>query len=462
MVEPECDDQGAETGFYLVTIGEGRRLALMLLAKRKVIGKSTAIRCLLDTSNDPLEISLDENVTRFAMHPADQFERFRDLAEQRGWSAEDIGARFGVTAAVVRQRLRLAAVSPVLMQAYRDGEMTLDQLMAFAVTEDHTRQETVWEGLSWKDPSAIRRALAEGRVRANDRRAVFVGAEAYEAAGGLIERDLFADDHGGYFTDPGLLDRLALESKLTDTAEAVQAAGWKWVSVCLDFPHANGLRRLYPKTQPLSELDQTRLAELEGQYETLAIDYETDEDIPETVVDQLDSIAVEMEALRDKQSAYDPEDVARSGVFVVLDQSGRPQFEPGFVRSEDERPSAPTEVEPDAAGGGEAPSTKAATNIDGGGLEALVRASRCGTYGPSHGGAPRPLGQKFAYRASCPGPLVRTADLLSELRSEFVPGVPGHERGVGGPRPRHRREPGMPKHRRTGCRLGRPSPRGFN
>lgn len=57
--EPEHDEGGQPTGFYFVTIGEGRRLAQLLRAKRK---KTEAIRCVIDTANDPFEISLDENV----------------------------------------------------------------------------------------------------------------------------------------------------------------------------------------------------------------------------------------------------------------------------------------------------------------------------------------------------------------------------------------------------------------
>jgi ParB family chromosome partitioning protein len=147
VVEPELDGDGAATGFYFVTIGEGRRLAQLLRVKRKEIKKTEPIRCIVDTANDPHEISLDENVTRENMHPADQFEAFKKLAEEPGLGAEDIAARFGVTPHVVRQRLRLGAVSPKLMQAYRDGDLALDQLMAFAITEDHARQEAVYESL---------------------------------------------------------------------------------------------------------------------------------------------------------------------------------------------------------------------------------------------------------------------------------------------------------------------------
>lgn len=140
VVEPEVDADGAATGFYLVTIGEGRRLAQLLRVKRKEIKKTELIRCVLDVANDATEISLDENITRTDLHPADQFEVFRYLAEVKGYGAEEIAARFGITAHVVRQRMRLASVSPKLIQIYRAGELTLEQLMAFAITADHERQ----------------------------------------------------------------------------------------------------------------------------------------------------------------------------------------------------------------------------------------------------------------------------------------------------------------------------------
>ena len=232
VVEPELDADGAATGFYFVTIGEGRRLAQLLRVKRKEIKKTEPIRCVIDTANDAFEISLDENVTRENMHPADQFEAFRKLAEERGFGAEEIAARFGVTPHVVRQRLRLGAVSPKLMQVYRDGDLTLDQLMAFAITEDHARQEAAYERLSYnRDASTIRRMLTEANVAATDRRAIFVGAEAYTEAGGTILRDLFTEDRGGYFEDVALLDLLVMAKLGREANALLEAEGWKWAQV---------------------------------------------------------------------------------------------------------------------------------------------------------------------------------------------------------------------------------------
>ncbi|NIJ20006.1 hypothetical protein FHS95_001675 [Sphingomonas naasensis] len=101
------------------------------------------------------------------------------------------------------------------MQVYREDGLTLDQLIAFAITEDHARQEQVFEGLHHnREPWIIRRDMTAANVPADDRRAVFVGADAYVEAGGTIIRDLFSEDRGGFFEDAGLLDMLAAENTL--------------------------------------------------------------------------------------------------------------------------------------------------------------------------------------------------------------------------------------------------------
>ncbi|MGJ5134368.1 ParB/RepB/Spo0J family partition protein [Bradyrhizobium oligotrophicum] len=143
IVEPETDGKGKPTGAYLVNAGEGRRLAQLLRAKRKEIRKDEPIPCILDTTHNATEISLAENAIRASMHPADEFEAFAELHNAHGMSAEDIAARFGVTASVVKQRLKLGAVSPALLTLYRGEEINLEQLTAFAITDDHARQEDI-------------------------------------------------------------------------------------------------------------------------------------------------------------------------------------------------------------------------------------------------------------------------------------------------------------------------------
>ena len=342
VVEPERRPDGQPTGYYLVTIGEGRRLSQRLRAKRKEIKTTEPIRCVIDTAHDAFEISLDENVTRFAMHPADQFEAFRELAQTKGWSAEEIGARFGVSATVVRRRLRLGAVSPVLMAAYRADDLTLDQLMAFAVCEDHARQEQVFDELSYnRSPAFIRRLMTEQEVEGSDRRARFVGTETYQAAGGRLRYDLFSEDGMGWFEDAALLDRLALD-KLTAEAEAVRLAeGWAWAEAHLDFPHDHGCRRVYPRTVEPDPETKARLAALAEEYDAIVTACGED-NLSEAQDARLEALDAELAAACPDR--YDPDMVARGGLFAVLGHDGV-RIERGFLRPADE---APAEMDPDA------------------------------------------------------------------------------------------------------------------
>jgi ParB family transcriptional regulator, chromosome partitioning protein len=269
VVEPEAGPKGKPTGFYLVNTGEGRRLAQLLRAKRKEIKADEPIPCLLDTEHSATEISLAENAIRTDMHPADQYEAFAKLHGEEGMSAEDIAARFGVIAAVVRQRIKLGAVSPKLRGLYRKGDMNLDQLSAFAITEDHKRQERVWSELPTFNRSreTILLALSEGQVHSNDRRAVFVGAKAYEDACGSIIRDLFDAYGGGFFADAELLSRLARE-KLQGHADKVAAEGWRWIvaETAFDYETCAGMRRVFAKPVPLSKTERKRLRKLDTRY----------------------------------------------------------------------------------------------------------------------------------------------------------------------------------------------------
>lgn len=330
VVEPETTEDGSPTGNYLVTIGEGRRQAQLLRAKRKEIKKTELIRCRVDVANDAHEISLDENITRSAMHPADQFEAFHRMNTEQGLGAEEIAARFGITAAVVRQRLRLASVCPRLMEAYRNEALSLEALMAFSVTEDHERQEAVFDTLqSWEGPRDIRRRLMEDRVHATDRRAVFVGAEAYEAEGGVIERDLFSDDDGGYFASVAVLERLAL-AKLEALASQAVGEGWRWADFGLDRQALVGMPRIYPAEREFSEEEQGRYDQLLSEQEEIDREPYSDEGRERFI-----RLQTEIEALDATRFSFTGENKAFSGAFFTIDRDGALSAEYGFVRPGD-------------------------------------------------------------------------------------------------------------------------------
>src|SRR5271157_520241 len=197
---------------------------------RRTLLQSLSVRPVLDADGA-------ENGQRAPLHPLDQFRAFQALRE-KGRSEEEIAAAFFVGVNVVKQRLRLAAVSEKLLDVYAEDGISLDQLMAFTVTNDHARQEQVWETLQRsysQEPYQIRRMLTERTVRASDKRVLFVGLDAYEQAGGIVMRDLFQQDDGGWLENVALLDSLVAQ-KLKAEAEKIAAEGWKWIEVNVDFP----------------------------------------------------------------------------------------------------------------------------------------------------------------------------------------------------------------------------------
>ncbi|MHB8884412.1 MAG: ParB/RepB/Spo0J family partition protein [Methylovirgula sp.] len=348
-VRPVLDAEGQETGMFEIPAGGRRFRALELLVKQKRLAKTAPVPCVLREGGIAEEDSLAENVQRVALHPLDQFRAFQALRD-KGLGDEEIAARFFVTPTVVKQRLRLAAVSDKLLDIYADDGMTLEQLMAFTVTNDHARQAQVWDTVSRsynKEPYLIRRQLTEGAVRASDRRARFVGMDIYESAGGVVMRDLFQHDDGGWLQDPALLDRLVTE-KLQAEAETLRVEGWNWIAIATDFPygHATGLRRLTGDTVALPEEEQASLAALKAEQEALEQQYAETDELPDEVDQRLGEIETAMAELEDRPISYDPAVIARAGIFVSIDGEGGLRIDRGFVRPEDEAP-----VEP--AGGGD-------------------------------------------------------------------------------------------------------------
>ena len=352
-VRPVLDAEGGETGLYEVPAGGRRFRALELLVKQKRLAKGAPIPCVIRTEGIAEEDSLAENVQRAPLHPLDQFRAFLTLRE-KGQSEEEIAAVFFVSVAVVRQRLRLASVSPRLLDVYADDGMTLDQLMAFTVSGDHERQEQVFERLKAsysKEPYAIRRMLTEGAVRASDKRAQFVGLEAYENAGGVILRDLFQGDDGGWLQDVALVDRL-VAARLEREADAVRTEGWKWTEVAPDFAygHTFGLRQLRGEAAPLTEAEAAARDALRDEYDRIEAEHADVEELSEEADRRLGEIETALAALEDRPAVFEPDEVARAGAFVSIDPAGAVRIERGYVRPEDELPVEP-EPEPEPLAG---------------------------------------------------------------------------------------------------------------
>ena len=226
----------AEKGKFAVSAGGRRLRALRLLAKSGDIDKAAPIACRIIPAHQAAEASLAENVVRSSMHVVDEIEAFSKLCKS-GEGPEAIAGRFGVSGAHVARRLKLARVSPRLIEAFRKDELDLDQLSALAFSDDHKAQEAAFfDAPDWaRTPERLRAQLAQAHVPDSDKLVRFVGIEAYEAAGGAIVSDLFAeeDDSTRYLSDRSLLVRLA-EAKLEPIAAEAHAEGWAWIEIAID------------------------------------------------------------------------------------------------------------------------------------------------------------------------------------------------------------------------------------
>ena len=340
-VRAVVDEAGQETGIFEVPAGGRRFRALELLAKQKRLAKNAPIPCIVRTEGLAEEDSLAENVQRAPLHPLDQFRAFQAM-RGKGMGEEEIAAAFFVSVAVVKQRLRLAAVSPALLDVYAENGITLDQLMAFTVNPDHQRQEQVWEALQRhhsKQPYEIRRMLTEGAVRASDRRAQFVGVEAYVEAGGEVLNDLFQSDDGGWLQDAGLLDMLAAE-KLREAGDAVLAEGFKWVETFVDLPYAHlyGLRRLAGEQPPLTPEQEAARDAFQAEAERIEAEFAEAEEFSDEADQRMGEIETALEELENRPVVFDPAEVAIAGAFVSIGGDGRLRVDRGYVRAEDEPP----------------------------------------------------------------------------------------------------------------------------
>jgi ParB family chromosome partitioning protein len=335
--------QGADGERFDVVAGLRRLAALKLLVKRRKLAKDVEVPCLLVPDGAARTVSLTENVQREAMHPADQFEAFAALVAE-GHPVEDVAADFGVTPLVVQRRLKLANVSPRLLADYRADAVTLDQLMALAITDDHAAQEAAfYDAPQWRrSPDALRDHLTQDELSAaSDALARFVGLDLYAAAGGAVRRDLFSDEqHGAYLTDPALLDRLARD-KLAGTAEQVRGEGWAWIDVVPRATHADlhvFQRARRGRRQP-TKAEAKRIARLEAEQQALQNRLDDDEadmsdEDAQGLQDQLDALGDQLDAIDQSLTLYAPEVVAQAGAVVTVDHAGAVVVHRGLLRVE--------------------------------------------------------------------------------------------------------------------------------
>lgn len=332
----------AAKGKFEVEAGERRRRAMLALADEKLLARDHEVTCLVleDSVEAAVETSLAENFHRLAMNPADEAQAFAALVTG-GATVEDVARRFGLTVRFVEGRLRLATLAPVVFEALASGQITLDIAKAFGATSDLDIQTRVFaqvsSGYYAPNPESVRRMVLSGTVRGSDPRARLVGRDAYTAAGGRIERELFDDDDSESWVDVPLLESLAT-AKMEEQAKALAAEqGLAWVKPTLD-PYAShdlveGLVRLPAEPAPLSDAELARLDELDASYDEHAAILEDEGSAEEAVAAAeaaIEAIERECQDIRARPPVLAPELKAKAGMVLVLSRDGTPVLQPVF------------------------------------------------------------------------------------------------------------------------------------
>ena len=90
-------------------------------------------------------------------------ERQKAIAAERGLTLSHGSIRI-----LKRQRLRLGVLGPELLDAYRNGDISLDVVTAFTLGADHQAQLAVWHQVKDQphiQPYTVRRLLTQTEIR---------------------------------------------------------------------------------------------------------------------------------------------------------------------------------------------------------------------------------------------------------------------------------------------------------
>ncbi|MGK2908622.1 MAG: ParB/RepB/Spo0J family partition protein [Sphingobium sp.] len=350
-----------KAGHFTVKAGGRRLRALQSLIEQGTLPIDHVVPVLVLTDDDnSVEASLTENFQRVPMNPADESTAFNFLI-QKGMTAEEVAKRQGVTTRFVEQRVRLAELAPSVFQALAAGEITLGVAQAYAVTGDIDRQARVFAQMSTSyygdQPDNIRRAILNGTIRANDAKARFIGRDAYVAAGGRIEGDLFAAEGDENWIDVDLLEDLASKKLEAAAAELAQAEGLAFVTPIaathVPYDLERQLHEFHAPARPLSEEETARVEALSAENDQLVeqLEGELAEGTPEAEVanDRLGEIERELESIEDSRREIDPAVRAQIGTFVYIGGDGEARV---HTRMFSEKPVVDPNAPPKATGGG--------------------------------------------------------------------------------------------------------------
>lgn len=269
-----------------------------------------------------------ENAAREELNAVDEVRAYGKMAN-KGSDIARISQAFGVNEAHVRRRLALAGLPCPVLDAVKAGEISQGIAKAMTVSDDAAKILEVLERASsgWMNEYQVKTLLKPDAADGDSREARFVGLEAYEAAGGIVSKDLFEDET--LLNNPDILERLFAE-KLEDAATQIQQdEGWSWVMTTensnpfwYELQRDHGFARVYKEEGVLT-------GEQSERYDALAELAEGD------VLDEAGQVELAaLEAIT--EGGYTDEQKRYSGIMVHVSHSGEISVTYGLVRKDDQ------------------------------------------------------------------------------------------------------------------------------
>lgn len=349
-------------GEYRITAGGRRLKQVQALIEEGLLEVDYAVPVMVLTDkNDAVEISLIENLRRLNMTPAEECRAFQAIIETEKKTPGDIAKRFGVTERFVLGRLRLAGLADIIFDALADGKITLDVAKAYAAISDTTRQATVFEELSdgWgaNNCGEIRRRLISGFYRGSDPKALLVGRDAYVAAGGRIDSDLFSDAANENWIDSEIVERLADERMQAAAAEIQARNGFGELRVVchtrVPYMDIMALDEVDAEPVPLTPEEEDRQRAIEQELEVIAEN--ADEDgYSDEELEVIQTLEAEFTALNERPPVLTEDQKAESLAYLLIGEDGVPRLHERFysipepeVEDEEGEADLSLDVEPD-------------------------------------------------------------------------------------------------------------------
>ncbi|UWE19321.1 ParB/RepB/Spo0J family partition protein [Herbaspirillum huttiense] len=316
----ETDAKKKPTSKIAICAGGSRLLSLQRKMEAGVIDGDYEVPVKIIAVENAVKASLAENKARKDMHPADELKAFLALSTM-GYTSKDIAAMFGYAPILITQRLRLATVSPLLMDLFRKGEASLQQLTALCVVDDHARQEAAWNSAPYRSVENLRALVTQGETPERSPLGQYVGKDAYIAAGGEFNIDLFAEDGGGFMVNTPLVHQLALEKLTAEANQIKEKEGLAWVEVSVVRPHAEmiALRDAPTFIRDFSAEELAKHTDLVNRCDAAQLRYEDAEpgsEEEEEAGAEVDRLTAEIEEMEEQRVSIADEHLPRAGVFV--------------------------------------------------------------------------------------------------------------------------------------------------